>query len=298
MTTDNGNTETVESLEQEAQALNAELALEMTKSAADVAGLLDPTPTSDAISGAISLQQGEYFDAFLSGLSMIPYLGDAVAKPIKGLRLTKKILAIKEKLAAVIKKRDALKEAAEKAKKAEEVAEKAKKLPKDKAKKTTEECTKVQTPKRLKPNDTYAKNGYMYKTDSQGRIVEVSGKLRLDKTKRNKSAQRNIGVNDGRKEGDAGGHLIGSQFGGAGSKDNLVPMNQAKVNAYPNGEFGKLESKWSKELEKGNSVEVKIEPIYNLGNNSSRPDGFKVTEKIIDSKTGRVKKTNYPISNH
>jgi hypothetical protein len=134
----------IEDLEQQARDLNADLVLEMAKSAADMAGIIDPTPTSDAISGAISLEQGEYFDAFLSGLSMIPYLGDVVAKPIKGLRLTKKILEIKEKLAAVIKKRDALKEAAEKAKKAEEVAEKAKKLPKDKVKKTTEDCPKPQ----------------------------------------------------------------------------------------------------------------------------------------------------------
>src|SRR5690606_29583086 len=83
--------------------------------------------------------------------------------------------------------------------------------------------------KRLKPNTTYNKNGYSYKTDNVGRISEVSGDLNLlDKKFRNRSkySQRTVGKGDGRLENDQGGHLIGDQFGGFGGKENLVPMHK------------------------------------------------------------------------
>jgi hypothetical protein len=50
---------------------------------ADMAGIIDPTPISDGISGLISLGKGDFSAAGLSVVSMIPYLGDAGAKPLK-----------------------------------------------------------------------------------------------------------------------------------------------------------------------------------------------------------------------
>ncbi len=50
---------------------------------ADMAGIIDPTPISDGISGLISLGKGDFSAAGLSVASMIPYLGDAGAKPLK-----------------------------------------------------------------------------------------------------------------------------------------------------------------------------------------------------------------------
>ncbi len=51
--------------------------------AADVAGIFDPTPISDGVSGVLSLGKGDFLGAGLSVASMVPYLGDAVAKPAK-----------------------------------------------------------------------------------------------------------------------------------------------------------------------------------------------------------------------
>jgi hypothetical protein len=73
------------------------------KTAADVAGIVDPTPTSDAISLGMSVAEGDWVGAFLSGVSFIPYLGDAVAKPVKVARATKAIAAIERRAAALAK---------------------------------------------------------------------------------------------------------------------------------------------------------------------------------------------------
>lgn len=51
--------------------------------AADITGIVDPTPVSDGVSGLINLGQGNFVSAGLSVVSMVPYLGDAVGKPGK-----------------------------------------------------------------------------------------------------------------------------------------------------------------------------------------------------------------------
>ncbi|GAB4002294.1 hypothetical protein GCM10028807_60650 [Spirosoma daeguense] len=158
---------------------------------------------------------------------------------------------------------------------------------------------------RQKPNNTYKresispdgeKTNYVYKTDDYGRIKSVEGQLILNKAARNKHQQRNVGKEDGRVEEDAGGHLIGSQFGGVGTSENLVAMNHAQVNAYPSGDFGALEKRWADSLNDGNKVHVKIEPVYLPNNTTSRPDRFKITERIT-TPDGSVKEKKYKISN-
>lgn len=57
--------------------------LEYATIAADIAGIFDPTPISDAVGGMLSLVQGDFIGAGLSVGSFIPYAGDAVAKPLK-----------------------------------------------------------------------------------------------------------------------------------------------------------------------------------------------------------------------
>lgn len=53
---------------------------------ADITGIFDPTPISDGVSGAIDLSDGDWAGAALSLGSMVPYLGDALAKPVKFFR--------------------------------------------------------------------------------------------------------------------------------------------------------------------------------------------------------------------
>ncbi|UQZ77290.1 hypothetical protein C2I17_23585 [Niallia circulans] len=149
-----------------------------------------------------------------------------------------------------------------------------------------EQYTKVNGKKALKPNIEYkTKEGYHYKTDSEGRISNVEATLQLGKADRNNYAQRTVGRED-RLPNDDGGHLIASIFKGSGEIDNLVPMN-ATLNRK---EYKALETSWKKALESGKTVEVKIEPIYK--GNSSRPSKFEVEYKI-NGKKYEVNLSNY-----
>jgi predicted ribonuclease toxin of YeeF-YezG toxin-antitoxin module len=130
----------------------------------------------------------------------------------------------------------------------------------------------------LKPNVEYTTpSGHTYKTDDKGRIVSCEGKLNLEQGKRNTHAQKVAGRED-RRPDDDGGHLIATIFKGSGGLDNLVPMN-GNLNK---GEWKKLENMWATALEKGKSVEVKINPKYQ--GNSQRPVSFDIEYKIGDGK--------------
>jgi hypothetical protein len=70
----------------------------MLDSAIDLAGVIDPTPISDAIGLARSAASGDWVGAGLSLVSMLPYAGDAIAKPLKGTKIAQRILAIKKRI--------------------------------------------------------------------------------------------------------------------------------------------------------------------------------------------------------
>jgi hypothetical protein len=100
---DGDTADTLKKAELELANLTKSKEWEATKTTADIAGIVDPTPVSDAISMGMSITEGDWVGAFLSGVSFIPYLGDAVAKPIKIVRATKTIAAIEKKAAALAK---------------------------------------------------------------------------------------------------------------------------------------------------------------------------------------------------
>jgi len=116
-------------------ALTKSKAWEAGKTAADLACIVDPTPASDLISMGMSMAEGDWVGALLSGTSFVPYLGDALAKPIKFARAAKTVKAIEREAAALAKVIDAYKNtaakfaqrklaaAAERARRAKEAAE-------------------------------------------------------------------------------------------------------------------------------------------------------------------------------
>jgi hypothetical protein len=82
---------------------DSELKWELAGTAADVAGMVDPTPASDLIGAGLSLRRGDFLGAGLSVASMVPYLGDALAKPVKGVRAAKAVVALEKKIAGLAK---------------------------------------------------------------------------------------------------------------------------------------------------------------------------------------------------
>jgi hypothetical protein len=67
-----------------------ELAVDVVQFALDLVGIVDPSGTADAASGLISLGRGKWLDAAISGVSMVPYIGD-LAKTAKLPRYVKSI---------------------------------------------------------------------------------------------------------------------------------------------------------------------------------------------------------------
>lgn len=158
-------TERIQTVTKKLADVNAEMAWEAAGTAADVAGMVDPTPISDAVGAGIAIRNGDFLGAGLNVVGMIPYLGDAVAKPIKATRVAKRVLALKEKATLLTKELadlNALKkkeEAAELAAKEVKISADAKKV-KDAEKATAEQekaiakakdkdcedCSKASTP--------------------------------------------------------------------------------------------------------------------------------------------------------
>lgn len=72
-----------------------ELLLDLTQLALDVVGLFEPTPFADAANVAISLGRRDLSGALLSGLGMVPYVGDLA----KAARLAKYRRTVDEAIA-------------------------------------------------------------------------------------------------------------------------------------------------------------------------------------------------------
>lgn len=129
----------------------------------------------------------------------------------------------------------------------------------------------------LKGNCEYIVNGYDYKTDEQGRIIEAGGKLRIKEHtghKEIKDSLRDIGKGDENEETDNKGHLIGDQFDGRNGLENAVAQD-AKINQT---EYRNLENNLAARVKAGDDVRVKIEPVYE--GKSFRPSAISYTYSI------------------
>jgi hypothetical protein len=91
----------LKALQEKAAALEKQLSDLRVDALIDAAGLVDPTPVSDVIGFARGAARGDWASAALSLVSMVPYAGDVLAKPIKGAKLTKKAIALRKQLADV-----------------------------------------------------------------------------------------------------------------------------------------------------------------------------------------------------
>lgn len=76
-----------------------DLKWELAQSAVDAAGLVDPTPISDAVGAVMSAARGDWFGAGMSLVSMLPYAGDAIGKTAKGARLAARIARLRKRIA-------------------------------------------------------------------------------------------------------------------------------------------------------------------------------------------------------
>ncbi len=107
------------------------------------------------------------------------------------------------------------------------------------------------------PEDVVEDNGYSYSLDESGRVSEIEGDLTLQTGERDIQAQRNAG-GEFRRDTDDGGHFIGNRLNGPGGDINLFAQDRN----FNRGGYKSLENEWARELENGNDVHVKIDPVY------------------------------------
>ncbi|WP_207923251.1 DNA/RNA non-specific endonuclease [Marinomonas flavescens] len=128
---------------------------------------------------------------------------------------------------------------------------------------------------KLESNQSYKVGDHTYKTDANGRVNLVSGKLELKTRERNTYQQSKSSKTDGIKDGlplDDGGHLVASTFFGAGEQINYLPMD-SNLNRSA---WLKMENGWRSALKATPPKDIKVEisPLY--GKDSNRPDAFAV----------------------
>ena len=93
----------IERVEQNLKYAQKELAFELGQTVLDVVGIVDPTPISDSLSAMMSLYKGDYVGAALSTVSIVPYIGDAIGKPIKAVHNAEKIAQLERKIESLVK---------------------------------------------------------------------------------------------------------------------------------------------------------------------------------------------------
>lgn len=290
-----------------------ELLLDLGQIAVDIVGIFEPTPFADLTNAGISIWRGNWLDAGLSALGVIPYLGDAAklgklgkfGKLIeRAVELAKLDPGFADQLRPVLRKiKDAIDAApidslpgpardAVRSMKgtldeffagpgrfpafvdgARHVDPVTGRTVIDAAPGSAGRWNGTLN-RTLEPNVIYRTDtGHLYHTDSAGRVTRVEGELQPGQGARNGYQQRVSGRND-RLPTDQGGHLIATIFRGPGEAVNLVPMDSnLNLSAWK-----QMENRWAEALTEGRSVEVRISPVYQ--GDSLRPSRFDVTYRI------------------
>ena len=139
------------------------------------------------------------------------------------------------------------------------------------------------------PEDVVEDNGYSYSLDESGRVSEIEGDLTLQTGERDIQAQRNAG-GEFRRDTDDGGHFIGNRFNGPGGDINLFAQDRN----FNRGGYKSLENEWARELENGNDVHVKIDPVYqeSVGRPHAIMAEYTVTDQNGNERTEYYSGTN------
>jgi hypothetical protein len=240
-----------------------ELALDLVGLSLDLAGIIDPTPVSDGASALLSIARGNWFDAIISGASMVPYVGD-LAKAGKLPRYLKSV----EKAIVLAQQSDkvaaALLPAFRKLKQGLDLLPAGANAYLDRIKILIDQFLKgrgAATVAKLLPDIS---GQFAFKTVKQGgkEIKTAEGWLGVPgkvMTHRSSAAQK--GVSGG--TGDDAGHMIGNQFGAPGDAKNLSLQNW--VMNRGGGTWHELERQWADLLQKGYKVRVKVTDVAEAG---------------------------------
>ena len=142
---------------------------------------------------------------------------------------------------------------------------------------------------KLQPNATYELNGNIYTTDDNERIISCEARpIRSPENPRENEAQLQAGGAD-RRPNDQGGHIVGRDMNGDSGIGNLVAMD-SKINQ---SDYKRMENDIKSTLDEGKDVTTKTEITYN--DVSQRPDKIIVT--VIADEKGTIYKFDNNLDN-
>jgi hypothetical protein len=241
-----------------------ELSLDLLQLALDLGGIADPTPTCDGASALIAITRGNWLDAVISGVSMVPYVGDLaktgkLPKYLKSLEKAVDLARRSEKVAA------ALTPAFQKLKQGLDLLPRGANASIDRMKNLVETFLRSRgAVKVAQVLPDISKQFKLYTQKFPGKDHKIAeGWLGVPghvKTHRSKSQQRKVSSGTG----DDAGHLIGDQFGAPGDARNLSLQNWRANQG--GGTFHDLEGRWADKLQKGYKIRVKVTDIADAGN--------------------------------
>lgn len=131
-----------------------------------------------------------------------------------------------------------------------------------------------------RPDTVYEFGNYRWTTDDAGRVIKAEGSVSLEAVGRNDpTLQRAIG-NEGYAT-DVGFHLIADSFAGPTNRLNVVPGNGKPLadgtKNLNTGAYGHQFEGQIRALKRDNpdlDIQMRVEPSYDAGNASNRPDSF------------------------
>lgn len=242
--------------------LPRDVALDLLQLAFDLAGIVDPTPTSDSASALLAIARGQWLDAAISGISIVPYVGDLAKlgrlnRHLKSVRraielasqspvIAKSLIGPFEKIQTALNWLPT-----QAGRQLESIrGEVAAFLKRHRHSRVSADLPDVS--KQFEFKEWHA-GGRRYQQAS-GRLG-VPGRVKTARSRADQSALS-------RQTGDDAGHLIANQFGAPGDLRNLTLQNRV-TNRW--GTYRDLERKWAELLENGSGIEVVVTDRFRMG---------------------------------
>lgn len=254
-----------------------EISLDLLGLALDLAGIIDPTPVSDGASALLAVARGQWLDAILSGVSMVPYVGD-LAKTGK---LPKYLTSIESAIDLANRSEKvatALQPAFRKIREALDLLPRGANQQIDLIRDRLDSFLKrrgAATTSMVLPDISHHFRHYE-QIVGPGRHQVSEGWLGVPghvRTHRSTTAQRNVSGGTG----DDAGHQIADRFGARGDQKNLARQNWKQNRG--NGTFYDLEKHWDQLLASGHKVRVKVSDVFDAG--AARPRYRKVEWEVV-----------------
>jgi hypothetical protein len=254
----------------------------------DLAGFVDPTPISDGASTLLAIARGNWLDAGLSAIGMVPYIGDLAkaGKLPRYLSSVERAIALAERsadaaaalLPALTRLDDLLAMMPSGATVyIDRMRTRVGSFIRNNAART------VNVAARTLPDIRHMFDFPMITRSGSGRywVKEARGRLGVPGTVagvRNNSAQRMVSGGSG----DDAGHLIGTQFGAPGDARNLSRQNW--VQNQGGGTFHSLEDAWAGKLRSGVGVEVRVRDFSPIapGTNPADPASLRPLYRKVE----------------